>query len=339
MTASLDAAPPRVTDVTGGAVCLSHDRLICSAHGPSVLCTSNHSTHNGGAHAHSVERSYTWPKHTFATKEQSIQVPKPVCSSAMASSTTQATVSRSDKLGTFVQLRASASEVSDFVHGGVIFNGSTVQVLSEQGVFCKVQFSDASKSQTLVGFVKKQHLNFGIPAIQARMPSPPPVPKPPSPPFQDPHRPPVVAPAPASKLPNATVARKDGGAAFVKLRLHPTAASSFVDGLDIPNGTKVAILESGDDFTEVQYIDGGGRGYKGFVKTQYLEMELSSKDYVNMFNKIRESGSIEDRWKCLKAYIEAKQREVPDYHLQDVRPMEELMSMKALEKLKQRALE
>jgi hypothetical protein len=41
----------------------------------------------------------------------------------------------------------------------------------------------------------------------------------------------------------------------------------------------------------------------------------------------------------LKAYIEAKQREVPDYHLQDVRPMEELMSMKALEKLKQRALE
>jgi hypothetical protein len=265
----------------------------------------------------------------------------------MASATTQATVSRSDKLGTYVQLRASASEVSDFVPGGIIFNGSTVQVLSEQGVFCKVQYVDASK--TLVGFVKKQHLNFGIPAIQARMPSPPPV--------QQPlvggvgprgggvaaaaeaQRPPAVAPAPASNLSKATVARNDGGAAFVKLRLHPNAASSFVDGPDIPNGTRVAILKSGDDFTEVQFIDAGGREYKGFVKTQYLEMELSSEDARKKFDMIRESGSIEDRWKCLKAYIEAKQREVPDYHLQDVRPMEELMSMKALEKLKQRALE
>jgi len=266
----------------------------------------------------------------------------------MASSTTQATVSRSDTLGTFVQLRSSASEVSDFVHGGVISNGSTVQVLSEQGVFCKVQYGDASK--TLVGFVKKQHLDFKNPAIQPTKPSPPPVQKPPvggvglgggrgGGGAAGAHRPPAVAAARSSKVPKATVAREDGGAAFVKLRLHPNAASSFVDGLDIPNGTKVAILDSGDDFTEVQYIDGGGRGYKGFVKTQYLEMELSSKDYVNMFNKIRESGSIEDRWKCLQAYIEAKQREIPDYHLQDVRPMEELMSMKALEKLKQRALE
>ena len=258
----------------------------------------------------------------------------------MANSITQATVSRSDTLGTYVQLRASASEVSDFVPGGIIFNGSTVQVLSEQGVFCKVQVQvDASK--TLVGFVKKQHLDFKNPAIKPRMPSPPPVqpPKPPSPPFQEPHRPPAVAPAPASNLSKATVARQDGGAAFVKLRLHPTAASSFVDNLDIPNGTKVAILESGDDFTEVQYIDAGGREYKGFVKTQYLEMELSSEDARKRFDRIRVSGSIEDRWTCLKAYIEAKQREVPDYHLQDVRPMEELMSMKALEKLKQRALE
>ena len=119
----------------------------------------------------------------------------------------------------------------------------------------------------------------------------------------------------------------------------PNAASSFVDGLDISNGTKVALLEAGDDFTEVRYIDAGGREYKGFVKTQYLEMELSSEDARKRFDRIRETGSIEDRWKCLKAYIEAKQREVPDYHLQDVRPMEELMPMKALEKLKQRALE
>jgi hypothetical protein len=266
----------------------------------------------------------------------------------MASSTTQATVRRSDNLGTFVQLRASASEVSDFVHGGVISNGSTVQVLSEQGVFCKVQVK-VDASTTLVGFVKKEHLNF--PAIEDRKPSPPRVQQPPVggvglgggrggvAAAAEAQRPPAVAAARVSNLSKATVARKDGGAAFVKLRLLPNAAASFVDGLDIPNGTKVAILELGDDFTDVQYIDGGGRGYKGFVKTQYLEMELSSKDYVNMFNKIRESGSIEDRWKCLKAYIEAKQREVPDYHLQDVRPMEELMSMKALEKLKQRALE
>ena len=95
----------------------------------------------------------------------------------MASSTTQATVSRSDKLGTYVQLRAGASEVSDFVPGGIIFNGSSVQVLFEQGVFCKVQYVDASK--TLVGFVKKQHLDFKNPAIQARMPSPPAVQQPP----------------------------------------------------------------------------------------------------------------------------------------------------------------
>jgi hypothetical protein len=262
----------------------------------------------------------------------------------MASSTTQATVSRSDKLGTFVQLRASASEVSDFVPGGIILNGSSVQVLSEQGVFCKVQYVDASK--TLVGFVKKQHLNFGIPAIQARMPSPPPVQQPPvrggggaGGGGAGARRPPAVAESRASKLPKATVARQDGGAAFVKLRQHPNVASSFVDGPDIPNGTKVAILKSGDDFTEVQYIDAGGREYKGFVKTQYLEMELSSKEAEAIFNRTRVSGSIEDRWKWLKAYIEAKQREVPDYHLQDVRPMEELMSMKALEKLKQRALE
>jgi hypothetical protein len=262
----------------------------------------------------------------------------------MASSTTQATVSRSDKLGTYVQLRASASEVSDFVPGGIIFNGSTVQVLSEQGVFCKVQVQ-VDASRTLVGFVKKQHLDFGIPANQARMPSPPPAQQPADGGGREgggaagARRPPAVAESRASKLSKATVARNDGGAVFVKLRLHPTAASSFVDGPDIPNGTKVAVLKSGDDFTEVQSIDAGGREYKGFVKTQYLEMELSSEDARKRFDRIRESGSIEDRWKCLKAYIEAKQREVPDYHLQDVRPMEELMSMKALEKLKQRALE
>ena len=267
----------------------------------------------------------------------------------MASSTTQATVSRSDKLGTYVQLRASASEVSDFVPGGIIFNGSSVRVLSEQGVFCKVQYVDASK--TLVGFVKKQHLDFKNPAIQARMPSPPAVQQPPvggggggggggaAAAAAEARRPPAVPPAPASKLPKATVARNDGGAVFVKLRLQPNAASSFVDCPDVPNGTKLAILKSGDDFTEVQYIDADGREYRGFVKTQYLEMELSSEDARKRFDRIRESGSIEDRWKCLKAYIEAKQREVPDYHLQDVRPMEELMSMKALEKLKQRALE
>ncbi len=54
---------------------------------------------------------------------------------ATGSSTSQATVSRSDKLGTYVQLRAGASEVSDVVPGGIIFYGSTVQLLSYQWVF------------------------------------------------------------------------------------------------------------------------------------------------------------------------------------------------------------
>jgi hypothetical protein len=87
---------------------------------------------------------------------------------ATGSSTSQATVSRSDKLGTYVQLRASASDVSDWVLGGIIFNGSTVQVLSQQGVFCKVQVQ-VDASRTLVGFVKKQHLDFKTPTIQASM--------------------------------------------------------------------------------------------------------------------------------------------------------------------------
>jgi hypothetical protein len=56
------------------------------------------------------------------------------------------------------------------------------------------------------------------------------------------------------------------------------------------------------------------------------------------FQEIKDTGSVDDRWKWLKAYIVAKQREVSDYHLQHVRPMEQLMSMKALETIKARAL-
>jgi hypothetical protein len=75
-----------------------------------------------------------------------------------------------------------------------------------------------------------------------------------------------------SKLPKATVARNDGGAAFVKLRLHPNAASSFVDGPDVPNGSEVAIVESGGAFTKVRFVTEGGQSLEGFVKTPYLKL-------------------------------------------------------------------
>jgi hypothetical protein len=213
-----------------------------------------------------------------------VRLPKPVCSSAMASSTTQATVKRSDNFGNFVQLRSSASDGSDYVPGGgLIFNGTTVQVLSEQGAFCKVQVQ-VDASRTLVGFIKKQHLDFKIPAIQPRVPSPPAV--------QQlligggggggggggeggerggARRSPADAAARVSKLPKATVAREDGGAAFVKLRQHPDAASSFV-GPDIPNGSDVAIVEAGGAFTKVRFVSESGQSFEGYVKTPYLKL-------------------------------------------------------------------
>jgi hypothetical protein len=85
--------------------------------------------------------------------------------------------------------------------------------------------------------------------------------------------------------------------------------------------------------------DAEANGIEGFVETQSSETDISSGAAREKFQAIRESGSIEDRWKYLKAYIEAKQREVFDYHLQNVQPMEDLMSMKALESIKERALE
>jgi hypothetical protein len=211
----------------------------------------------------------------------------------MASSTTQATVKRSDNFGNFVQLRSSASDGSDYVPGsGLIFNGTTVQVLSEQGAFCKVQVQ-VDASRTLVGFIKKQHLDFKIPAIQPRVPSPPSV--------QQllvggggggegggekgggvgggggggerggARRSPADAAACLSKLPKATVAREDGGAAFVKLRQHPDAASSFV-GPDIPNGSDVAIVEASGAFTKVRFVTESGQSFEGYVKTSYLKL-------------------------------------------------------------------
>ncbi len=71
---------------------------------------------------------------------------------------TNAIVKRSDAFGTYVQLRVGATETSEFVNGGVIFNGKQVQVLFTLGSFCQVRVQ--SDAETLVGFVKKEHLVF-----------------------------------------------------------------------------------------------------------------------------------------------------------------------------------
>jgi hypothetical protein len=192
---------------------------------------------------------------------------------------TYATVKRSDAFGKYVQLRVSATETSEFIHGGVVFNGKPVQVVFSQGSFCKVRVQ--SDSETLVGFVKKEHLVFetGVERGEGR-------------------------------------SGGKGGEGGVR---------------DVRGG---GVARRGG---------GGGEGapeeIEGFVETQCSEIEMSSKAAREKFQAIRETGSIEDRWKYLKAYIEAKQREVSDYHLQNVRPMEELMSMKAIESIKERALE
>jgi hypothetical protein len=174
---------------------------------------------------------------------------------------TNAIVKRSDAFGTYVQLRVGATETSEFVNGGVIFNGKRVQVIFTVGSFCQVRVQSDCGTETLVGFVKKEHLVF-------------------------------ESPAEAEKIP----------------------------------GTHVM-------------SDAEANGIEGFVETQSSETDMSSEAAREKFQALRETGSIEDRWKYLKAYIEAKQREVFDYHLQNVQPMEDLMSMKALEPIKERALE
>jgi hypothetical protein len=230
----------------------------------------------------------------------------------MANSGTQATVN--NHTNGFVRLRVSPMEESEWTLGGIISNGSTVQVLSQHNVFCQVQVQ--SDAATLVGFVKAQHLNFGTSLLGRSIPA-----------------------LRLSNLPVATAARLDKEVEFVALRLKPDAASGFTPCPRIPNGTKLWVLRSEGDFTEVLHRHTDGREFQGFVKTQYLEIDPRSSVYAMIkFQEIKDTGSVDDRWKWLKAYIEAKQREVSDYHLQHVRPMEQLMSMKALETIKSRAL-
>jgi hypothetical protein len=322
----------------------------------------------------------------------------------MASSAKNARVNRTDELAKYVQLRVSSDDSSVKVLGGVIINGTLVQVLSEQGKFCEVQVKVGSND--IIGFVKKEHLDFGTVASGPE------------------HNRAAIEKSSDSKLPVAIAARcdgrgdfvklclklesesgifgagvqvakasrRDGVANFVKLRPKADASSSFVgndipngtklgvlashgdftqvrhtqadgqvfDGFvktnyieflpkadasssfvgdDIPNGTKLGVLASHGDFTQVRHTQADGQVFDGFVKTEYLDFELSSKDAMEKFNVVKDSGSLEARWKCLKAYITAKQRENDDYHLQHVRPMDQLMSMKALETLKERAFE
>jgi hypothetical protein len=231
----------------------------------------------------------------------------------MANSSTQATVN--NQTNGYVRLRVSSMEESEWTLGGTIVNGSTVQVLSQHNVFYKVQVQ--SDAATLVGFVKAHHLDFGTSVLGRSLPA-----------------------LRASNLPVAIAARLDNEVDFVALRLRPDVCSSFIsDCTRIPNGTKLWVLRSEGDFTEVLHRHIDGREFQGFVKTQYLEIDPRSSVYAMIkFQEIKDTGSVDDRWKWLKAYIVAKQREVSDYHLQHVRPMEQLMSMKALETIKARAL-
>ena len=231
----------------------------------------------------------------------------------MANSATQATVN--NRTNGYVRLRVSSMEESEWTLGGTILNGSTVQVLSQHDVFYKVQVQ--SDAETLVGFVKAHHLDFGTSVLGRSLPA-----------------------LRASNLPFAIAARLDEEVDFVALRLRPDVKSSFIsDCTRIPNGTKLWVLRSEGDFTEVLHRNIDGREFQGFVKTQYLDIDPHSSVYaMRKFQEIKDTGSVDDRWKCLKTYIEAKQREVSDYHLQHVRPMEQLMSMKALETIKARAL-
>jgi hypothetical protein len=208
-----------------------------------------------------------------------------------------------------------------------VFNDTSVEVLTQQGIYCEVRVP----SKDLVGYVKKQHLDFVAAPPNPSPPNPAPVnPSPPNPA-------PVLKPS-ARKLPVATAARRDGTADFIILRLKPDVKSDFI-GPRIPNGSKLEIAGNEGDFTRVRLSQENGQAIEGFVKTQYLEIELSSEEARKKFDRINASGSLDERWKCLKAYIEAKQREVADYHLQNLVPMEKLMSMKALEAVKERAFE
>ena len=74
--------------------------------------------------------------------------------------TNTATVNRADGKVSFVQLRVNASDSSAFVSCGAVPNGTSVQVLSEEGNFFKIKLPPAF-GQSFVGFVKKQYIVLG----------------------------------------------------------------------------------------------------------------------------------------------------------------------------------
>ena len=57
-----------------------------------------------------------------------------------------------------------------------------------------------------------------------------------------------------------------------------------------PTAPKLGVLASHGDFTQVRHKQADGQVVDGFVKTEYLDFELSSKDAMEKFNMIKDSG-------------------------------------------------